>query len=459
MRNIISIFFCALTVFIFSCRTIKPEAPTGGLNKVPAVTPISSQIIFPIRADLSTYFKMAENLIPSETKGEDNPCEGLRYAYVFQRGPLTFSGFNNQVKLSLNGQYQVSGSYCAKCAFGKCLLKTPTFSCGVNEPMRNIVIGFSSNVAVTPKYGLQTQTALDFVQPNDPCKISFLQVDVTDKLVTQIKTSLQQLAAQTDIQTAAFPFRKQMQGVWDKLSGEIPAGSLGYFRLQPLDLSLTNLHFENNILNLQMGIRCQPQFSLRSEPALPKPLPDMSDITGTEGFSLYLDASLPYKELSSMVMKKIGDTSFIIKGRKFHIDDIRLFSASDNKIGVKLKFSGNKKGIIYLTGTPLLDTVKNELSVPDISFDIKTKNLLIQAASWIMDGKIESSLRNQMKFSLTPMISSAQKEINQALNRKMDNGILLKGNISTLQLQSIYALSDKILLRILSKGVLATEMN
>ncbi|MFM7315574.1 MAG: DUF4403 family protein, partial [bacterium] len=218
--------FLHLIITISSCKTIQPKAPSHGAGMVPAIPKVTSQIIIPIKADLRSYFQLAEKSVSPENKGEENPCEGLRYAYLFKRGPLSFSGKDKNLKLSLNGAYQVSGSYCAKCAFEKCLLKTPTFSCGVHEPMRNISIGFNSEVGLNTKYRLQTKTTVDFVQPIDPCKISFANIDITEKLVSQIRTSLQQLAAEVDIQTATYPFRNQIEGIWNKLSGEFAAGEL-----------------------------------------------------------------------------------------------------------------------------------------------------------------------------------------------------------------------------------------
>ena len=171
-----------------------------------------------------------------------------------------------------------------------------------------------------------------------------------------------------------------------------------------------------------------------------------------------MDASLPFKELGKIVSQKIGDTTFEVKGRTFHIDDVTFVPASDNKMGIKIKFSGNKKGIIYLTGTPTLDTVKNELSMPDISFDMKTRNLLINAASWLLDGKIETSLRKQTIFPLKPILQSTQLEVNKALNRTLDNGVKLIGNMGSLHIQSIYTQSDNLMVRILTKGSLAVEI-
>lgn len=333
--------------------------------------------------------------MPAETKGEDNPCEGLRYAFLFKRSPLHFSGKDKFLKLSLNGEYQVSGSYCAQCAFDKCLLKTPTFSCGVYEPMRKISIGFISEVGLDKQYHIQTKTSIDFVQPIDPCKISFVNIDITEKIVAQIRASLQQLAAQVDVQTAAYPFRQQMQEVWNKLSEEFPAGELGYFHIKPQSLSLSGIQFDGKNLSAQAGIRCQPQFSLRSENIKTTPLPNMETISGENGFKFYIDASLPYPELNLMAEKMLPDTTFNINGKLFHMDELSFMPSKDNKLTIRIHFSGNKKGTIYLTGTPLLDTAKNELSMPDLDFDINSRNALIKTASWILNGKIERKLRKK----------------------------------------------------------------
>ncbi len=453
-------YFLAVLLFISisSCKTIQPNAPLRGSGKIPSIPEFTSQIIIPIKADLSNYFLMAEKSVPTENKGEENPCEGLRYAYLFKRGPLNFSGKDKFLKLSLNGAYQVSGSYCAKCAYEKCLLKTPTFSCGVHEPMRNISIGFISEVGLSSTYRLQTKTSVDFIQPIDPCKISFANIDITEKLVSQIRTSLQQLAAEVDIQTSTYPFRKQIEEVWNKLSGEFPAGELGYFYINPQSFSLSSIQFDGKYLNVQTGIRCQPAFSLKSEQQQKKPLPDMEKIGTENGFALFVDASLPYPELNRMAKRMLPDTTFVINGRSFHIDEISFMQAAENKLTTKIRFSGNKKGTIYLTGTPVLDTLKNEVSMPDLDFDIDSKNILVKSASWILDGKIEKKLRKKMIFPLSTLMASTKKEAETAMNRKLENGITLKGNINLLQTKYIYALPEKMIVRIKTTGMLSAEM-
>src|ERR1017187_4553700 len=79
----------------FSCRVIKPDAPSIENTPIPDIPQPTSDIDIPIAVDLRPYLVQAESSSATEYKGSDNPCEGLRYNYLFQRSPFTFSGSNN----------------------------------------------------------------------------------------------------------------------------------------------------------------------------------------------------------------------------------------------------------------------------------------------------------------------------------------------------------------------------
>ena len=125
----ISFFVVAAILFLFtsSCRVIRPSAPDIESVPVPSIPPSQSSIVnVPVTVDLTGYFKKAEEMVPAENSGSDNPCEGVRYKYYFKRNPLKISGKGMRLDLQVDGAYSMSGSYCAKCMFGSCVLKTPT---------------------------------------------------------------------------------------------------------------------------------------------------------------------------------------------------------------------------------------------------------------------------------------------------------------------------------------------
>lgn len=82
-----------LTVLIslFSaCGSIKPEAPTTANQVVPLkpMPAIASTINVPIKVDLKSYIKLADQSFDKDFVGSDHPCSGLRYQYKLKESPF-----------------------------------------------------------------------------------------------------------------------------------------------------------------------------------------------------------------------------------------------------------------------------------------------------------------------------------------------------------------------------------
>src|SRR4051812_7569324 len=88
-----------LLPFILSCATVKPLAPANTEVDIPKLVQPVSNVEVPVTVDLKNYFVQAENSVPNKYADNQQPCEGLRYAYTFTRTPFTITGANNVVNL------------------------------------------------------------------------------------------------------------------------------------------------------------------------------------------------------------------------------------------------------------------------------------------------------------------------------------------------------------------------
>ena len=77
-------------------------------------------------------------------------------------------------------------------------------------------------------------------------------------------------------------------------------------------------------------------------------------------------------------------------------------------------FTGNRKGILHLSGTPLLDSSRQVLSMPDISFDVDTKDMMLRIAQNLFHKKIMKQLQNQTVLDIAALIQKNKAAISQA---------------------------------------------
>src|SRR5471030_3546395 len=117
MKLIPKLFLTVLTLpfVLYSCKTLKPLAPTNTGVDIPKLVQPVSNVEVPVTVDLKSYFVQAENSVPNKYSDKQQACGGLSYAYTFTRTPFAITGSNNVVSLKFTGSYGFTASYCAKC--------------------------------------------------------------------------------------------------------------------------------------------------------------------------------------------------------------------------------------------------------------------------------------------------------------------------------------------------------
>lgn len=448
----------AAATFIVSCKTIQPSAPTVEASRVPALPEAPwSNIQVPVLVDLNPYFRMAEKQVPSSFSGSEQPCEGVRYQYQFKRQPFSFFGSGNVLQANIEGSYQMAGSYCATCVREVCLVKTPTFSCGQNEPMRKISIGYSSALALLPDYRLQSKTTLTSLNPIDPCKISFLNINITDRLVEQIRSPLNELAGKVDQEITQYPFRQIIQSFWNQLQSGQPAEGIGMLYLNPKALNLQSISMQGSKLTMLLQIRCKPTFTLHQIKVESVPLPNMSKMSVDSGFQVFVDVKARYDALNKQLQSRFAGNVIVVKGKKIKLDSIHLAAASSAKLLVRVAFSGYKKGVLYLIGTPHVNAA-HQFSIPDLEYDLKTRNLLLKSARLLLDNRIASNLKSSCTIDLNSLILESEKNIESALNQRINQQISLQGSINRTSIRHVFAGEQELLIRVEQVGKLSVRI-
>ena len=105
---------------------------------------------------------------------------------------------------------------------------------------------------------------------------------------------------------------------------------------------------------------------------------------------------------------------------------------------------------MYFNGTPTYDTEKEEISFPDLTFDLATKNKLLKSAKWMFDDLITTKIREMARYNIGKELKNQQVHLEKELNRSISKDITLKTKINTLEITEIVPEVEK--LRISSKA-------
>ncbi|MCH2231492.1 MAG: DUF4403 family protein [Crocinitomicaceae bacterium] len=458
--------FIITTIFftiLYSCGTIRPESPVNIISEedIPA-QPISS-IKLPIKVNLAPYFKETDESIPLKFTGKEQQCEGVSFSYKFLRSPITFKGVGNKLLFDVDGKYALRVNYCAQCTgifneAGNCLVPRIYASCGVDEPMRTVHVGYATSIGVSKNYKLTSNTKLRKVKTLSPCEMTMFSYDASKTLEEELTIALQDVEKDIDSEIEAIDLKPTMEEVWEILCLPTDLEGYGFLSMHPKDISLSKIHFKGDTAYVNALLHASPNITLNNKDTLITKLPPLSEFKNQDGFDITMDINAKYDSLSSMLSSNIKGKSIDINGNEVIFGDINIHGAANKKVNLRVDFTGKKKGTLYLTGTPIFHRAKQNISFPDLNFDVKTKHALLKSAKWLYNKKITNMIRDLASMDLKPYLDSLKGSLNENINMELDEGIFMSGKVNDIKIGSIIPLENKLFLRFHSLGELKLTM-
>ena len=98
-------------------------------------------------------------------------------------------------------------------------------------------------------------------------------------------------------------------------------------------------------------------------------------------------------------------------------------------------------------GTPTFDNQKQEISFPDLTFDLETKNALLKSGKWLFNDKITQSIRGFATYNLKAILGESTLKLEKELNRKIEEKTAIEGKMSKLSVEAIYPMNNALLIR------------
>ncbi|MFN0139631.1 MAG: DUF4403 family protein [Pyrinomonadaceae bacterium] len=117
------------------------------------------------------------------------------------------------------------------------------------------------------------------------------------------------------------------------------------------------------------------------------------------------------------------------------------------------------KGKIYLTGTPSFLTDRREVVFPDLEFDIKTRNVIVKVAAWILKTRITEQLRANVRIPLGGKLDDLKVALSAGLNRQLGSNAQMTGRVDSLVVNSVFIGSTGINARATADGRAGISVN
>jgi hypothetical protein len=460
MKHIPGLF--ALLICLSACNsskkvTIQPKAePQARL-----LPPMPSSIInIPIKIYMKPLLAMMDSGTAKEFTNDKWPnytqsgCD-FRYKFRFVRSPFTFGCVNNKVTIGFRGSYQIAGSK-SVCVMDKQVSPWVSGSCGFgNEALRRVDLGISSTVTLLPNHQVLTSTKLDKINALDKCEVTLMQNDMTGEILDSIKASIESYCGSFDkfVQTLN---NNDLLRQWRSGGSRVmPISTYGFLNLNPSELRVSNFNVFRDTLYFSVGYSGEPKFSSDSQRLVTHAaLPPISNSQYSTGIKTYLDAVYQYSFFNKLMTDSLVNKPFEVEGRTFVIKDVNISGTNDGKIQVDVAFTGNRKGVLHLKGTPVLDAEKQVISMPDVTFALDTRDMMVNIAKALFHKKIMKQLANQSVLDLAALIEKNKKVIEARLNQQVTPWMSTSGTFQEFRLVGLLPQKDYIQVQAYIRGTL-----
>ncbi|HEU4404314.1 MAG TPA: DUF4403 family protein [Polyangiaceae bacterium] len=371
---------------------------------------------------------------------------GISLGYHVERERLSISPTTEGVRTDLSLRYWVDGR---RRTFVTRVLKGPLirFSCGTNgEPMRSARVSLLTKVDVNAAWQVTASTAVGAVQADDRCRVTALNVDLTDRLTSFLGARLQAAVGSLNERTVReFDLAARARSVWSTLADPLSVGQASWLDLRPEGVVLGSLSAGAESMRMTLRLRAKPRIVLGPKPASkPTPLPSLERGPVEDSFALTVPALVTYDEANRQLRQTLqaAEARGQLKGpggAALHVSGASL-RGERGKLVLALTLDGKVKGSLHLRGTPSYDRATSTLRFPDLEFDVQTSDPSLAAllGDPATRTELQGVLRDALRIDAVDVTRRATEAARGALNRDVGT-VKLTGTLTSTELIGVQA--------------------
>jgi hypothetical protein len=419
----------------------------------------ASTVASPIRIPLTVLTDLLDEEIPTSygdiEKRESLPDhERTQLAFHLRRGPFTASLEGSTATIAVTIAYAVRAFYDPP------VLPEVSGSCGTDddEARPRLRVTMRAPVAIDPSWRLHTRArVVDVVRASeedrDECTVTFLDFDVTGKVVDAAREFLSDHVGQIDSLAAEADLRSSFEGWWRTLQEPISLTDSLWLVMRPETVERGPTRGEGDWLEIALALRARPTISYGRRPTLPYvELPPLDTAGAAEGLDLRVDARAEYGAASDFLVKELRGREIEREGHRVRLDSLSVFGIGGGRLAVELRVSGDVTGSLYLVGTPVIDPESGHISVPDLDFDLATRDVVVAAAAWLRADEVRNLLREKASWPAKPAVDFLSGWLEKGLNRELSEDLRVEGSVRSVRILGVRALRDALFVRVAATG-------
>lgn len=453
-----------LPVVLSLASCSKPfSVPRPGSAPAPAVPPAEpSTIQLPVSIDISSILPKIEASVPRQLSQsgdwmvvDRNAIGDVGIRYQIERDPLQISFSERTAHVTSRIRYSIEAAQRVTKPFVGGTFWQPLGSCGKDEPRREAVIGLDVAFSIASDWRVLSKSSVPPAVFAHQCRMTFLKINVTDKVAGAFAAALGRAAVTVDTSVARMGnLRPMVQRAWERLQVPVDLGNGAWLSMAPTGLGLQSVNGSGTTLDLTVAMTAAPRVAIGSAPSsASKPLPALRAGSVPAGFHVTADLAVTFAELERRSRDGLLNKPLKSGGNTVTITSLDVYGAGE-KLVVGLGLVGDLKGTVYLVGTPAVDPARGILYVRDLDFSLETRQALLAAANWLNHEGFRREVSEAARVDLSSRIAETRTSIIGALNRQLSPGINATGAVSGLHAAGVYVTADGVLARIVVDGAL-----
>lgn len=307
--------------------------------------------------------------------------------------------------------------------------------CGTKGPPPRARLTLRVLPRLAPDWHLVVRTRAVHVVPltateRDQCEVSFLNLDVTGKVMTAAEGALRSVLPQVERKLAKLDVRSPLEKIWVGLQQPIKITDSLWLLLTPRGVHLGQVRGGKETVGAEIGVTAAPRLLTGPKPVIASvPLPLLGPVEKDEGFSMLIEGLFDYGVMSSVLTEKLRKMTVRAAGGEIKIKKVTVFGVGHGRLAMGIDFTGTASGKVWFEGTPNYEPTTGIINVPDLDFDASSADLLVQGVAWLKGDAIRTTLREQAEVSTGDLLTKVQAMAMKEMNREVARGVHLSVTI------------------------------
>jgi hypothetical protein len=167
-----------------------------------------------------------------------------------------------------------------------------------------------------------------------------------------------------------------------------------------------------------------------------------------------MNMNYDYNFLSKTLHDSLYNKVFEVKGRTIVVKDAIIRGIGNQQVELQIDFAGSNHGSIFLRGTPVLDSAKQTLGIPDIQYSMEGEDLALKIGRSLFRNKIRKTIQGKSYLDITAFLTSNKTMIDQLLNREWIPGVYSSGTLKEAKIIGMLVTRQNIQLQVYVSGEL-----